>query len=299
MKSNKREGRPEKRESQPNERPQGKKGPRPSRGDGKQTSRSPVEESSDREGRSERDVRQIEGKNPVLEALRSQVTIEKIMIAKGRRETGNAEIFELAQERGIKVQLVDRKKLDFSSKTGNHQGIIAIATNFSYYDLEQMIHKAKEKEEDPFIVLLDQITDPHNFGAIIRSADACGVHGIIITKNRSVDLSPIAVKASAGAAEHMMVGKVTNLVQTLEDLKNQGFWIGGADVSGEPYYKTNFKGPLAIVIGSEGKGISRLVKEHCDFSVSIPMYGSIDSLNASVAAGVLFCEAARQRKGER
>lgn len=272
------------------EKPQQEK--RPPRDD-----RSEVDDRPERDERPERDVRQIEGKNPVLEALKTEVTIEKIMIAKGRRETGNSEIFELAKEKGIKVQLVDRKKLDFSSKTGNHQGIIAVATNFSYYEPEQMIQKAKELGEEPFLVILDQITDPHNFGAIIRSGDACGVHGIIITKNRSVDLSPIAVKSSAGAAEHMMVGKVTNLVQTLQDLKKLGFWIGGADVSGQPYYKTNLKGPLALVIGSEGKGISRLVKEHCDFTVSIPMYGSIDSLNASVAAGVLFCEAAKQRKG--
>lgn len=248
--------------------------------------------------RPQRDVRQIEGKNPILEALRSDVTIEKIMVAKGRRETGNAEIFELAKERNIKVQMVDRKKLDYSSKTGNHQGIIAVATNFSYYEPEQMIQKAKDQGEEPFIVILDQITDPHNFGAIIRSADACGVHGIIITKNRSVDLTPIAVKASAGAAEHMMIGKVTNLAQTIQELKQEGFWVGGADMSGDVYYKTNLKGPLAIVIGSEGKGISRLVKENCDFTISIPMYGNIDSLNASVAAGVLFCEAARQRRSE-
>ncbi|MBF7096011.1 23S rRNA (guanosine(2251)-2'-O)-methyltransferase RlmB [Alkalibacter mobilis] len=246
--------------------------------------------------RPERDVRQIEGKNPILEALRSGVTIEKIMVAKGRRETGNAEIFELAKEKKIKIQMVDRKKLDYSSKTGNHQGIIAIATNFSYYEPEDMIAKAQKLGEDPFIVVLDQITDPHNFGAIIRTADACGVHGIIITKNRSVDLTPIAVKASAGAAENMMIGKVTNLTQTLKDLKKQGLWVGGAEPGGEAYYKTNFKGPLAVVIGSEGKGISRLVKEECDFSVSIPMYGSIESLNASVAAGIIFSEAARQRR---
>jgi 23S rRNA (guanosine2251-2'-O)-methyltransferase len=248
--------------------------------------------------RPERDVRQIEGKNPVLEALRSDVTIEKIMIAKGRRETGNAEIFELAKERNIKVQLVDRKKLDYSTKTGNHQGIIAVATSFSYYEPQQMIQKAQELGEDPFIVVLDQITDPHNFGAIIRTAVACGVHGIIITKNRSVDLTPIVVKASAGAVEHIMIGKVTNLTQTLQELKQAGLWIGGADLDGETFYKTNLKGPLALVIGSEGKGIGRLVKENCDFAISIPMYGNIDSLNASVAAGVLFCEAARQRKGD-
>ncbi|QSX07508.1 23S rRNA (guanosine(2251)-2'-O)-methyltransferase RlmB [Alkalibacter rhizosphaerae] len=256
-------------------------------------------EKTDKPERPPRDVRQIEGKNPVLEALRSDVTIEKIMVAKGRRETGNTEIFDLAKERNIKIQMVDRKKLDYSTKTGNHQGIIAVATNFSYYEPEQMIQKAKDLGEDPFIVVLDQLTDPHNFGAIIRSADACGVHGIIITKNRSVDLTPIAVKASAGAAEHMMIGKVTNLAQTLQDLKEKGFWIGGADMSGEAYYNTNLKGPLAIVIGSEGKGIGRLVKENCDFTISIPMYGNMESLNASVAAGVLFCEAARQRKGER
>jgi 23S rRNA (guanosine2251-2'-O)-methyltransferase len=243
-----------------------------------------------------RDVRQIEGKNPILEALKSGVTIEKIMVAKGRRETGNSEIFDLAKERNIKIQFVDRKKLDYSTKTGNHQGIIAVATNFSYYEPEEIIQKAKNKGEDPLIVILDQLTDPHNFGAIIRTADACGAHGIIITKNRSVDLSPIAVKSSAGAAEHMMVSKVTNLTQTLKELKNLGVWIAAAEPAGEAYYKSNLTGPLALVIGSEGKGISRLVKEECDFSVSIPMYGEIASLNASVAAGILLSESARQRR---
>ncbi|WP_341465284.1 23S rRNA (guanosine(2251)-2'-O)-methyltransferase RlmB [Alkalibacter saccharofermentans] len=246
--------------------------------------------------RPERDVRQIEGKNPILEALKSGVTIEKIMVAKGRRETGNTEVFDLAKEQKIKIQFVDRKKLDYSTKTGNHQGIIAIATNFSYYEPEEIIQKAKSKGEDPLIVVLDQLTDPHNFGAIIRTADACGAHGIIISKNRSVDLSPIAVKSSAGAAEHMMVSKVTNLTQTLKDLKKQGVWIAGAEPSGDIYYKSNLKGPLALVIGSEGKGISRLVQEECDFSVSIPMYGEIGSLNASVAAGILLSESARQRR---
>ncbi|NTW71539.1 MAG: 23S rRNA (guanosine(2251)-2'-O)-methyltransferase RlmB [Eubacteriaceae bacterium] len=248
------------------------------------------------EEKPERSVRQLEGKNSVLEALKSGVTIEKIMIATGRRETGSTELLDLAKEQKIKVQFVDRKKLDFSSRTGNHQGIIAIATSYSYSEPEDIVKRAEEKGELPFIVVLDQITDPHNFGAIIRTAEACGVHGIIIPRNRSVDITSIVVKSSAGAVEYMMISKVTNLTQTLKDLKSKGLWICGADLDGETYYKKDYKMPLALVIGSEGKGISRLVKEECDFTVSVPMYGKIGSLNASVATGIILSEAARQRK---
>ncbi|HCX64502.1 MAG TPA: 23S rRNA (guanosine(2251)-2'-O)-methyltransferase RlmB [Eubacteriaceae bacterium] len=240
-------------------------------------------------------VRQIEGKNPVLEALKSDATIEKIMIAKGRKETQIAEILKIAKERKLKIQMVDRKKLDYSSQTGNHQGVVAIATDFQYGELEDLFRKAKKKNTDPFIVILDQITDPHNFGAIIRTANAFGADGIVIPKNRSADITPIVVKASAGAIEHTIIVKETNLTQTIQKLKEQGVWVCATEMGGTPYYKNNLKGPLAIVIGSEGEGISRLVKEHCDFSASIPMAGEIESLNASVAAGVIFAEAARQR----
>ncbi len=240
-------------------------------------------------------TRQIEGKNPIVEALKSDVSIEKIMVAKGRRETGAQELFELAKEKKIKIQQVDRKKLDFTSKTGNHQGIIAIATEYEYAEIEDILESAKVKGESPLVVILDKITDPHNFGAIIRTANACGVHGIIIPKNRSVDISPIAIKASAGAIEHMPVCKVTNLTQTIKELKEKGFWIAGAEMEGQKYYESDFKGSMAIVIGNEGEGISRLVKDECDFLVSIPMYGEIESLNASVATGILLSEAAKQR----
>ena len=240
-------------------------------------------------------TRQIEGKNPIVEALKSDVNIEKIMVAKGRRETGAQELFELAKEKKIKIQQVDRKKLDFTSKTGNHQGIIAIASEYEYAEIEDILEGAKVKGESPLVVILDKITDPHNFGAIIRTANACGVHGIIIPKNRSVDISPIAIKASAGAIEHMPVCKVTNLTQTIKELKEKGFWIAGAEMEGQKYYESDFKGSMAIVIGNEGEGISRLVKDECDFLVSIPMYGEIESLNASVATGILLSEAAKQR----
>lgn len=240
-------------------------------------------------------TRQIEGKNPIVEALKSNVNIEKIMVAKGRRETGAQELFELAKEKKIKIQQVDRKKLDFTSKTGNHQGIIAIATEYEYAEIEDILESAKTKGESPLVVILDKITDPHNFGAIIRTANACGVHGIIIPKNRSVDISPIAIKASAGAIEHTPICKVTNLTQTIKELKEKGFWIAGADMKGQKYYESDFKGSMAIVIGNEGEGISRLVKDECDFLISIPMYGEIDSLNASVATGILLSEAAKQR----
>lgn len=243
----------------------------------------------------QRGIRQIEGKNPIVEALKSDVNIEKIMVAKGRRETGAQELFDLAKEKKIKIQLVDRKKLDFTSKTGQHQGIIAIASEYEYAELEDILDKASAKGESPFIVILDKITDPHNFGAIIRTANACGVHGIIIPKNRSVDISPVAVKASAGAIEYTPICKVTNLAHTIKDLKKQGLWIAGADIEGKKYYSNNFKGPIAIVIGNEGEGISRLVREECDFLVSIPMYGNIESLNASVATGIILSEAAKQR----
>lgn len=240
-------------------------------------------------------TRQIEGKNPIIEALKSDVNIEKIMVAKGRRETGAQELFELAKEKKIKIQQVDRKKLDFTSKTGNHQGIIAIASEYEYAEIEDILDSAKMKGEPPFVVILDKITDPHNFGAIIRTANACGVHGIVIPKNRSVDISPIAIKASAGAIEHTPICKVTNLTQTIKELKEKGFWVAGADMEGQKYYESDFKGSMAIVIGNEGEGISRLVKDECDFIVSIPMYGQIESLNASVATGILLSEAAKQR----
>ncbi|WP_343029950.1 23S rRNA (guanosine(2251)-2'-O)-methyltransferase RlmB [Alkalibaculum sporogenes] len=242
-----------------------------------------------------KEVRQIEGKNPIVEALKSDVNIEKIMIANGRRESGAQELFELAKEKKIKVQMVDRKKLDFMSKTGTHQGVIAIASEYEYTDLADILDMAFEKGEKPFLVILDKITDPHNFGAIIRTVNACGAHGIIIPKNRSVDISPVAVKASAGAIEYTPICKVTNLTQTIKDLKKVGLWIAGADIEGKKYFNNDFKGPIAIVIGNEGEGISRLVKEECDFLISIPMYGNIESLNASVATGIILSEAARQR----
>lgn len=248
------------------------------------------------ESKSPKPVRQLEGKNPILEALKSGIEIEKIMVAKGRRETNAQELFQLAKEKNIRIQFVDRKKLDYTSKTGNHQGMIAIANEYGYVDIDEIVCIAQNRGESPLVVILDKITDPHNFGAIIRTANACGVHGIVIPKNRSVDITPIVVKASAGAVEHMAVCKVSNLTQIINELKDRGFWIAGADIEGEHYYKKDLTGPLAIIIGSEGSGMSRLVKEQCDFLISVPMYGEIQSLNASVAAGIIMSEAAKQRR---
>jgi 23S rRNA (guanosine2251-2'-O)-methyltransferase len=230
----------------------------------------------------------VEGRNPVLEAIRSNRTIEKILIARGTGEGSIREIIGKAREKGIVIQEVDRQRLDEISDSNAHQGVIAYVTPYEYVEVEDLIKRAEDKGESPFIVILDEITDPHNLGAIIRTAECCGAHGIVIPKRRSVGLSPAAIKASAGAVEYLPVAKVTNLVSTLELLKKQGFWIAGADTEGNSYTAQDLTGPIALVVGSEGKGIGRLIKEKCDFLVSIPIKGNIDSLNASVAAGILM-----------
>jgi 23S rRNA (guanosine2251-2'-O)-methyltransferase len=237
----------------------------------------------------------VEGRNPVLEAIRSNRTIEKILIARGTGEGSIREIIGKAREKGIVIQEVDRQRLDEISDSNAHQGVIAYVTPYEYVEVEDLIKRAEDKGESPFIVILDEITDPHNLGAIIRTAECCGAHGIVIPKRRSVGLSPAAIKASAGAVEYLPVAKVTNLVSTLELLKKQGFWIAGADTEGNSYTAQDLTGPIALVVGSEGKGIGRLIKEKCDFLVSIPIKGNIDSLNASVAAGILMYEVVRQR----
>ncbi len=237
----------------------------------------------------------VEGRNPVLEAIRSNRTIEKLLVARGSGEGSIREILGKAREKGIIIQEVDRQRLDEISDSNSHQGVIAYVTPYEYVDVEDLIKRGEDKGEPPFIVILDEITDPHNLGAIIRTAECCGAHGIIIPKRRAVGLTPAAIKASAGAVEYLPVAKVTNLVSTLEDLKQRGFWIAGADTEGNSYTKQDLTGALALVVGSEGKGIGRLVKEKCDFLVSIPIKGNIDSLNASVAAGILMYEVIRQR----
>lgn len=239
---------------------------------------------------------QLEGRNSILEVLRSGRDIEKIMVARGNVEGTIKRIVAMAAEKGVVIQEVSRQKLDEISQTKNHQGVIAIVSAHNYVEVDDILAVAKERQEDPFLLLLDGITDPHNLGAILRTAECAGVHGVVIPKRRSVGLNATVGKTSAGALEYMPVARVTNIVKTMEYLKKQGLWIACADMKGLDHFDTNMKGALALVIGSEGDGVSRLVKENCDFTVSIPMYGKISSLNASVAAGLLMYEVVRQRK---
>jgi 23S rRNA (guanosine2251-2'-O)-methyltransferase len=237
----------------------------------------------------------VEGRNPVIEVLRSGRTVEKLFVSKGDVEGSIKLILAMARDKGLVVSEVDRKKLDEMSGGGTHQGVIALVSPYSYSTIDDMLNYAAEKNEAPLIVILDEIEDPHNLGSIIRSANICGAHGIIIPKRRSAFITPTVSKASAGAVEHAKIAKVTNLNQVIKELKDKGLWIYGMDMDGTVCYETNMKGPAAIVVGSEGKGISRLVKENCDGIVKIPMYGQITSLNASVAAGIILYEITRQR----
>ena len=238
---------------------------------------------------------QLEGRNAVLEVLKSGRDIEKIIVQKGNVEGTIRRIVGLAKEKGVVVQEVVKQKLDEMSQTKNHQGVIAIVSEHEYADVEDIINSAESKGEKPFIIILDNITDPHNLGAIIRTAECAGAHGVIIPKRRSVGLTAIVGKTSAGAIEYMPVARVTNIARTIDDLKSRGIWVACADMGGDDYFDASLDGALALVIGSEGEGVSRLVKEKCDFTVSIPMYGKISSLNASVAAALLMYEAVRQR----
>jgi rRNA methylase, putative, group 3 len=240
---------------------------------------------------------QVEGRNAILEVFKSGRDVEKILIARGNVEGTIRRIVATATERGIVVQQTDRQRLDDMSQTKNHQGIIGFVSAHQYVEVEDIIKIARDKGEDPFIILLDGITDPHNLGAIIRTADACGAHGVVIPKRRSVGLTATVSKTSAGAIEYVPVAKVVNLGNTIDELKKQGIWVACADMTGKDHFDSDMKGPIALVIGSEGEGISRLVKEKCDFNVSIPMKGQIASLNASVAAALLMYEVVRQRKG--
>lgn len=246
-------------------------------------------------GEMEVNENQLEGRNAVLEVLKSGRDINKIFVQKGNVEGTIKRIVATAYERRIVVQEVARQKLDEISQTKNHQGVIAIVSAHDYVEVSDIINSAKEKGEEPFLIILDGITDPHNMGAIIRTAEVAGAHGIIIPKRRSAALTATVGKTSAGALEFLPVARVVNITNTIEDLKKQGVWIACADMQGENYFNSNLKGAIAIVIGSEGEGVSRLVKENCDFTVSIPMYGNIESLNASVAASLLIYEVIRQR----
>lgn len=240
-------------------------------------------------------VNLIEGRNPVLEALKSGREIDKLFIQSGQLEGSIRQIIALAREKNILIKEVDKAKLDKMSQTKSHQGVIASAALYKYYEVDDILEIAKQKEEDPFIVILDEITDPQNLGSILRSCDAAGVHGVIIPKRRAASLTPIIGKISAGAVEYVPVAKVTNINQTINYLKEKGIWVAGADADGETYYEKDLTGPIALVVGSEGKGLGRLVKENCDFIVGIPMSGKISSLNAAVSCAVIAFEIKKQR----
>ena len=237
----------------------------------------------------------IEGRNAVIEAYRSGKTIDKIYILDGCQDGPVSTIRREAKKQGSLIKFVSRERLDQISETGKHQGVIAIAAAYKYSEMEDIFELAEAKNEDPFVFVLDGIEDPHNLGAIIRTANLSGAHGVIIPKNRAVGLTATVTKASAGALNYTPVVKVTNIAQTIEDLKKRGLWFACADMDGTTMYKLNLKGAIGLVIGNEGSGVSRLVKEKCDMIASIPMKGDIDSLNASVAAGVLAFEVVRQR----
>ena len=237
----------------------------------------------------------IEGRNAVLEALRAGKPIDKLYVLDGCPDGPVRTIIREAKKGDTIINYVKKERLDQLSETGHHQGVIAMAASYEYATVEDILEKAREKGEAPFFFVLDYIEDPHNLGAMIRTANLAGAHGVIIPKRRAVGLTPTVARTSAGAINYTPVAKVTNLKQTMEQLKKEGMWFVCADMDGTPYYQMDLKGPMGLVIGNEGEGVSRLIKETCDFVASIPMKGDIDSLNASVAAGVLAFEIARQR----
>ncbi len=237
----------------------------------------------------------IEGRNAVIEAFRSGKTVDKLFVLDGCQDGPVLTIKREAKKQNSLIKYVTKERLDQLSETGKHQGVIAYTSAYQYAEVEDMLKKAREKGEPPFLFLLDNIEDPHNLGAIIRTANLAGAHGVIIPKNRAVGLTAAVARASAGALNYIPVAKVTNLGQTIEELKKEGLWFVCADMDGTTMYQLDLKGPIGLVIGSEGDGVGRLVKEKCDFVASIPMKGDIDSLNASVAAGVLAYEIVRQR----
>lgn len=239
----------------------------------------------------------IEGRNPVIEALRSGRSINRILISKGEKEGSIKSIIAIARDKRIVISWVEKAKLDQMSKTGSHQGVMAFVSPIAYTDLDDILKTARERNEDPFLVILDGITDANNLGAILRTAEGAGVHGVIIPKRRAIGLTSIVAKVSAGAVEYVPVSRVTNISQTIDYLKKNNIWVVGTDSreGSTLFTKTDLTGPLAIVTGSEGSGMGRLVREKCDFIVKIPMKGKIGSLNASVAAALVIYEAVRQR----
>lgn len=238
----------------------------------------------------------IYGKNSVLEALKSERSINKIMVVKNLDEKFLGEVKRLAKVNGVIISSTDKIALDKMAEGGNHQGIMAEVPPFEYAEVSDILDLARERGEDPLVIILAEVTDPHNLGAVIRTAECAGVHGVIIPKRRAAAVTDVVAKVAAGAAEHMKVARVNNLTNEIKSLKEQGFWVAGADMAGvDNLWKSNLKGAMAIVMGSEGEGIPRLVKEQCDFTVQIPMRGEINSLNVSASAAIIIYEALRQR----
>lgn len=239
----------------------------------------------------------IEGRNAVIEAFRAGKTIDKLFVLDGCHDGPVATIVREAKKRDTIIQYVGKERLDHMSASGKHQGVIAFAAAYEYASVEDILREAQKRNEPPFIILLDNIEDPHNLGAVIRTANLAGAHGVIIPKRRAAGLTATVARTSAGALNYTPVAKVTNLSATIDELKKQGMWFVCGDMDGELMYRLDLKGPIGLVVGNEGEGVSRLVKEKCDFAAKIPMRGNIDSLNVSVAAGVLAYEIVRQRLG--
>ena len=238
----------------------------------------------------------VEGRNAVIELLKSDRTVNKIMVARGDRQGSINEILKLAKQNRIIVTEVDRNKLDTLSETKHHQGVIAFVAPIEYKDVDYILNVAKERGEEPFILIADEIVDPHNLGALIRSAEVAGCHGVIIPKRRAVAVTEVVSKVSVGATEYMPIARVNNINDTIRELKDKGVWIVGTDGSADTiYYKQDLTGPIAIVVGSEGRGMNKLTMKNCDFLVKIPMMGKITSLNASVSGGIVLFEALKQR----
>lgn len=241
----------------------------------------------------------VEGRNAVIELLKSDRTVNKIMVARGDRQGSINEILKLAKQNRIIVTEVDRNKLDTLSETKHHQGVIAFVAPIEYKDVDYILNVAKERGEEPFILIADEIEDPHNLGALIRSAEVAGCHGVIIPKRRAVAVTEVVSKVSVGATEYMPIARVNNINDTIRELKDKGVWIVGTDGSADTiYYKQDLTGPIAIVVGSEGRGMNKLTMKNCDFLVKIPMMGKITSLNASVSGGIVLFEALKQRLGK-
>ncbi|NLN64766.1 MAG: 23S rRNA (guanosine(2251)-2'-O)-methyltransferase RlmB [Clostridiaceae bacterium] len=259
----------------------------------------------DRKAHDNRDLQQtqaeetgrLEGKNTILEALKANRPVNRLYLEKDSKDMVIGRIYATARKQGIIVSFLERSKLDQMSMTRNHQGVIADVSPYAYVDVQDILMRAQDKGQPPFIIILDGITDPNNLGSIIRTAECAGVHGIILPKRRAASLSPVVAKVAAGAAEYMPIARVTNLTRTIEELKKAGVWIVGTEIQADtPYDEHDYQGALAIVIGSEGEGISRLVRESCDTLLRIPMYGEINSLNAAVACGLIAFQAARKRE---